>query len=38
MVFQEGRRSFNDRYVTFLLDQIIPRVTERYSITENPDH
>jgi enterochelin esterase family protein len=29
--------AFDDRYATFLLTEIIPQVTERYSITEDPD-
>ncbi|MBX7269311.1 esterase family protein [Micromonospora sp. Llam7] len=29
--------AFDDRYVTFLLTEIIPQVTGRYSITEDPD-
>jgi enterochelin esterase-like enzyme len=29
--------AFDDRYVTFLLDEIIPFVTERYSISQDPD-
>ncbi|WP_018350207.1 alpha/beta hydrolase-fold protein [Longispora albida] len=29
--------AFGDRYVTFLLDEIIPQVTERYAITADPE-
>ena len=29
--------AFDDRYVTFLLAEIIPQVTERYSIVEDPE-
>jgi enterochelin esterase family protein len=29
--------AFDDRYVTFLLTEIIPQVTQRYAITEDPD-
>lgn len=29
--------AFDDRYVTFLLDEIIPKVAARYSISEDPD-
>jgi enterochelin esterase family protein len=29
--------AFSDRYVTFLLNEIIPEVTQRYSVTEDPD-
>ncbi|WP_018217350.1 alpha/beta hydrolase [Salinispora vitiensis] len=29
--------AFNDRYVSFLLEEIIPQVTDRYSITEDPE-
>lgn len=29
--------AFDDRYVTFLLQEIIPQVTERYSIADAPD-
>lgn len=29
--------AFDDRYVTFLLGEIIPRVADRYSVTDNPD-
>ncbi|MBA2952057.1 alpha/beta hydrolase, partial [Streptomyces himalayensis] len=29
--------AFDDRYVTFLLTEIIPQVTERYSIAEEPE-
>lgn len=29
--------AFDDRYVTFLLTEIIPQVTRRYSISEDPD-
>jgi enterochelin esterase-like enzyme len=29
--------AFDDRHVNFLLTEIIPRVTQRYSITEEPD-
>lgn len=29
--------AFDDRYVTFLLTEIIPQVTERYSITDDAD-
>jgi len=29
--------AFDDRYVTFLLTEIIPQVTRRYAITEDPD-
>jgi enterochelin esterase family protein len=29
--------AFDDRYVNFLLDEIVPRVADRYSITGNPD-
>jgi hypothetical protein len=28
--------AFDDRYVTFLLTEIIPHVTRRYSITDDP--
>ena len=28
--------AFDDRYVSFLLDEIIPQVTQRYAITEDP--
>ncbi|MFD2083216.1 alpha/beta hydrolase [Actinopolymorpha cephalotaxi] len=29
--------AFDDRYVNFLLTEIIPQVTDRYSITDDPD-
>ncbi|MDW4908415.1 alpha/beta hydrolase-fold protein [Streptomyces sp. ADMS] len=29
--------AFDDRYVTFLLTEIIPQITERYSIAEEPE-
>ncbi|NYT95860.1 esterase family protein [Salinispora sp. H7-4] len=29
--------AFDDRYVNFLLEEIIPQVTDRYSITEDPE-
>ena len=29
--------AFDDRYVTFLLEEIIPEVTRRWSITDDPD-
>lgn len=29
--------AFDDRYVTFLLDEIIPEVTKRWSISQDPD-
>ncbi len=29
--------AFDDRFVSFLLSEIIPQVTDRYSITEDPD-
>jgi enterochelin esterase family protein len=29
--------AFDDRYVTFLLTEIIPQVTQRYAISEDPD-
>lgn len=29
--------AFDDRYVTFLLDEIVPQVTARYAITDDPE-
>ncbi|MEO8329190.1 MAG: alpha/beta hydrolase-fold protein [Candidatus Nanopelagicales bacterium] len=29
--------AFDDRYVSFLLDEIIPQVTDRYTITDDPE-
>ena len=29
--------AFDDRYVTFLLDEIVPLVTSRYAVTDDPD-
>lgn len=29
--------AFDDRYVTFLLDEILPQVTARYRVSEDPD-
>ena len=29
--------AFDDRYVTFLLDEIVPQVTARWSVTDDPD-
>jgi enterochelin esterase family protein len=29
--------AFDDRYVSFLLNEIIPQVTERYAITDDPE-
>jgi enterochelin esterase-like enzyme len=39
---QPGNRNaeydaFDDRYVTFLLDEILPRVRERHTIADDPD-
>lgn len=29
--------AFDDRYATFLLDEVIPRVTARYAVTDDPE-
>lgn len=29
--------AYDDRYVTFLLSEVIPQVTKRYAITEHPE-
>lgn len=30
--------AFDERYVTFLLDEIVPMVTERYLVTDDPEY